>query len=281
MSSTKQPSKLIKSTIGHDEKLKLAILRDLISTEESLRWMNLDDKFLLKYLRAREGDVHQALEHISGYFKLRRNEPQLFQLPGAVFDTFTSGIFRFLPHKSRRGELMVLMRAKAWNPDQFDMYHVMSGLIPFYEIMTDDDESIQKNGVIEVLDMRGLTMSSCLRISLGHHRVFVQLMDTGLPIRYNRLHVCYASKVVDIAWHVMRHFMSASLRDRIVFHGNDMSTLHDDVGVEKLPIDLGGTWRMVDDESDTRNQWSVNDIRELNVRVANYWKKYPADKDIN
>lgn len=66
------------------EEEQLESLKTIVSADNVLGDMQLDDGFLLKFLRARDGDVKRAHQLLQGYFDLRENQPVMFKLVSAV-----------------------------------------------------------------------------------------------------------------------------------------------------------------------------------------------------
>lgn len=256
---------------GEDEYSVRMCLKEMHTKLDScdmLSQKKLDDKFILKFLRARHFDVAAAHRHIKGYFKLRLAYPNLFLVPSRVINNFFDNVLDILPHRTPKGEVMAIMRTGNWEPEKYDILHCMAAPIPFYELMAEEDEDVQKYGVVVILDMRRLAMRSVLTISPFHHKIFAEVMDTGVPVRYNRLHVCYENLVVDIAWNVMKLFMSNEFKQRVVFHGSDLSQLYSEVPKDVLPLDLGGTW------NGSSKVWSSAELDEMDEKVTKYWEKY-------
>lgn len=80
-------------------------LRDMVRKEHPHLSTNLDDAFLLRFLRARKFDYDRALQLLINYHSCRRSWPEVFSnlRPSALKDVLASGFLTVLPHTDPRG----------------------------------------------------------------------------------------------------------------------------------------------------------------------------------
>lgn len=102
------------------------------------------------------------------------------------------------------------------------------------------DEVTQINGFVCVLDMSDFGWSQLRRFGPSQAKKMVHIIDECLPIRFKAIHVIHESTLADIAFTILKPFLSEELREKITFHGSDKSALHSMVPKDVLPIEFGG-----------------------------------------
>lgn len=97
----------------------LAQLKELIADEESFDCPK-DEKFLLKFLRARKYQAEAAFRSIKNYFRARRDNPDIFDnfVPSAISYDAVCRNHRLVTVSTERDSLgrgVVLIKTGAWN----------------------------------------------------------------------------------------------------------------------------------------------------------------------
>lgn len=265
-----------KSVFEETETLLESSLQELIKLikddkDRELFNRDLDDKFLIKFLRVTKFDAKQSLNRIKCWYSLRRSHPNMFVLPSTVQDIFDDGVFDIHKRRGPNGELIVILRPGKWEPSKFDLNHFLSSLVGHFELFA-EDENIQKNGVLEVVDVRGIALRHFWAHTPAHLTLSNELNERGVPIRFKRINVMFASRFIDIVWNIMKWMMSEDMRNRILFHRSDLNSLHQEVPIDLLPEDLGGTAKPED-----FYKWTPDELKELDDRLRTYWDKYPIE----
>lgn len=229
---------------------------------------NLDDAFLLKFLRTREHNVDQTIELLKGYFTMRKEHPELFKLPSEVIEVFKDKVFTIGPKLNSTGELVMIFRPGFWIPSKYDAYHIAAGPVPFLEYAA-LDEAIQEHGMLEVLDFSNISWRQFMAMPPSLHKLSADLSERAIPIKFKKVHIVNQGRMVDMLWAVMRPFVSDEMKQRLCFHGTDFSQLHQDIDKDLLPTELGGT---------RDDGFSYDDayIAELDNKVKSLWEQYPA-----
>lgn len=243
-------------------------LREKLIEDTFFSNRTLDDSFLLKFLRVREHNVEQTVELLKGYFKMRKDHPELFKLPSEVIEVFKDKVFTIGQHTNSSGELIMIFRPGFWNPTKYDAYQIAAGPVPFLEFAA-LDEGIQKHGLLEVLDFSNISWKQFMAMPPSLHKLSADLSERAVPINFKKVHVVNQGRIVDMLWTLMKPFLSQEMKQRICFHGSDFTQLHQDIDKELLPKELGGTR---DDD------FAVDDayISELDRKVKELWESYPG-----
>lgn len=109
-----------------------------------------------------------------------------------------------------------------------------------------EDETTQLNGIVGLVDMTGFGWKHLKHFGPLQARRIVHIIEECLPINFNSIHVVHESTIADIAFTVMRPFLSEELRNKIQFHGHDMKRLHKIIDPTYLPVEIHGTAGQMD-----------------------------------
>lgn len=252
-----------------EEVIALAELRLKVTSSKDLSKYQLEDSFLLKFLRARLLDIPKSLLHISAYFQLRRKSPQIFQLPSKSLSAFSTKVFTILPNRGPSGEILVILRVANWDPSKHHFDTVIGGPLPFLEYINEVEGSkVQRAGVTQIVDVRGMSFGQLMHISLRQHALLSAAIEQGTALRYNYVHLVYTNRYLTMAWNILKYFCSVEFRAKVISHGDDLQAIYEKVPKEYLPCHLGGHL------SDDGNSWSKEELLEMDSVVERYWQKY-------
>ena len=184
-------------------------------------------------------DYDKALHLIKQYYFLRANNPELFVPPKQLKCVFDAKTMTVLPKKCISGETIFVIWAGRWEPRKFSFETFVAASIVSLEkaVM---DEVTQINGVICIIDMSDFGWSQLRRFGPSQAKKMVHIIDECLPIRFKAIHVIHESTLADIAFTILKPFLSEELREKISFHGSDLADLHTIVSRDILPIEIGG-----------------------------------------
>jgi len=241
-------------------------LQTKVSQDALLSTKYLDEDFLLKFLRIREYDVDATVILMKGYFVMRVDHPELFQLPSQVADVFKDKVFTITPKRNSTGELVVLFRPGFWDVKKYDAYHICAAPVPFFELHN-LDPVVQEKGMLEILDFSNITWRQFTSMPASLHKLSADLSERALPLKYKKIHIVNQGKLVDILWAIMKPFVSEEMKQRLAFHGANYTELHKDIDRELLPPDLGGT----DSEEDI---YTPEYLSLLDRQIKELWTKY-------
>lgn len=244
---------------------KVTRLRESIKHSTELQHIVFSSDFLLKFLRARLFDVDKAKDLLLDYFSMRKHHPEMFPLASEVTKGFTPPLFSVMEKRLTSGEQLVILRPGKWDTKKHDFSTVISSSIPFFEFALFDEHN-QKEGLIEVVDMRGFGWNHFVKVTPSQLKFGVDLTERTLPIRFKKIHICYENKLVDLLFSVVRPFLSQDLKEALVFHGKDLTELYKQVPQAVLPEELGG-------EQDLRT-YSDSELSEIDEKLNSYWSFY-------
>ena len=161
--------------LGEDPETRAAIIqefRDKIEQweptpeEEGLTFPRKDDKFLLRYLRARKFDTDRALQLYVNYHKYRRKYAGLLGelTPKAAEHILRSGLVSVLPERSRSGCKVIVIRAVLWNQETMPPEDVLKTYVLLLDRLIEEEET-QVHGVAVLEDLDGIDFYRIYRLA--------------------------------------------------------------------------------------------------------------------
>ncbi|XP_074604825.1 alpha-tocopherol transfer protein-like [Brevipalpus obovatus] len=228
------------SDCDRDPSSALTELRTLLSQNTVTQVHSFDDAFLIKFLRSRCYDVAKTQQLLVWYLEKISERPDLFQWDDSIKDAIEARVFNLYQHPTPSGQRLLLIHPGKWNPSQVDILQLIKLSIIGEEINL-LDETAQKEGYVTVINMSGLGLTQVYKCGLFNARLISDLTDRCMPIRIVNIHVVFENRLTDIAYSLFKPFLEEELRNKIVFHGRDLESLHRYVPSSCLPPIFGGT----------------------------------------
>lgn len=135
-----------------NERLKLVKdLRERLQTwrpkdhsEEEVTFTRLeDDKFLLRFLRAKKFDLSRAEQLYINYHVIRhKNSEVLGEIsPQAAERVLDSGMLTILPHRTKAGCRVVVIRPGRWNREEIGVEEVLKAVLVVLDRLLEEEET--------------------------------------------------------------------------------------------------------------------------------------------
>ncbi|CAN7938407.1 unnamed protein product [Ixodes hexagonus] len=272
---------IAKKELGETEQGKheaLDKLNRLLDDELELR-SRRDDEFLLRFLRVRKYNVDTAFRKVKEYYRIRRDCPSVFEnfVPSSA-KLAARNMMIMLPQRDIHGRPVLLLRAGAWNPHLVSLAEGIRTLVLIAEHLTADPVA-QTIGVSCIEDYDGLTVDKLVSLNFGLLKRFLRHFLDCMPVRVKAVHVVRESYAFDMAYAVLRPFISKKITDRIRFHGWNFDGLHEEIPVDLLPKEYGGLGPDVDFEAYWRNLDNAEALFVENNRYG-YHEKESCGEEI-
>ncbi|CAN7980945.1 unnamed protein product, partial [Ixodes pacificus] len=189
-------------------------LNQLLDEEPDL-YSRRDDEFLLRFLRVRKYNVDTAQKKVKEYYKTRKNFPSVFEnfVPSNV-KLDVRNMMMVLPQQDIHGRPVVLLKAGAWNPQTTSYGEALQGLALIMEHVI-ADPLVQTKGVTCIHDFGGFTAEKVLSINFGLLKMSLRLFLDCVPARIKATHVVKESYTFDMAYAMVRPFISKKMADRV------------------------------------------------------------------
>lgn len=199
-----------------------------------------DDAFLRRFLHARKHDVQQSFELLVAYHRYRREHAELWApADGGVLRALADGLPGVLAQRDRRGRCVLLMFAANWAPPACPLLAVYRALLLTLERTLHDPQN-QANGYVIVVDWTEFTFKQSCSLQAKVLKLMIDGLQDCMPVRFKSIHFIGQPWYVETALAVIKPYLRAKTRERIVLHGNNLSTLHDALPLDILPAELGG-----------------------------------------
>merc|ERR1711971_67335 len=217
-------------------------LRRLVATETNLT-VPQDDPFFLMYLRAGLMSPNQGFQVMKNYFNLRSSNPEYFlrstQLEFLAREVYSKQIHVMLPNRDREGRRVYIFRPGRWDPDKIALQDLFCAGYMLCEMVVREKET-QIAGIVSITDASGFGFKHLRAIGLEDGKNMASFFNVSFPLYMRQTHVLHAPRVFNMVFNMLKPFLTPEVRDGVVFHSGDLTTLRDYVPVDILPSDVGG-----------------------------------------
>lgn len=217
---------------------------DPVRNGAGLVFSRKDDRFLLRFLRARKFVVERAVTLCVNYHKYQHKHADLLQdfHPKALEQVLRAGIFGVLDSPLNDGSKALFIYPSRWDPDSIAPNDCFKLFLLILEKLLEDEET-QVHGISIFDNLDGISLSLVLSFMRTEHiqrRVLVDLQD-AYPIRFKALHLVHQPWYVSMVMSLVKPFLKQKHRDRIHTHGSNFGAIHQLIHPDFLPRDFGGT----------------------------------------
>ena len=117
-----------------------------------------DDKFLLRFLRARKFDIERSVKLYVNYFKYRaKYSSMLGELsPKAAEATLKQKVLSVLPHRSKEGCKILVARIGGFDLEEYPIEDILKMMLVVLDNLIEEEET-QVHGIILCEDLSELT----------------------------------------------------------------------------------------------------------------------------
>ena len=211
--------------------------------DSELVFTRKDDRFLLRFLRARKFCTDKAFQLCVNYHKYHCKHADLLEdlHPRAVEHVLRAGIFGVLDTPLSNGSKALCIIPTRWDPEAIAPNDCFKTFLLILEKLMEDEE-VQVHGVSVFDNLTGSSLSlvySFMRTEHIQRSVLVDLQDS-YPIRFKALHLVNQPWYVSMVMSLVKPFLKQKHRDRIHAHGNNFDAIHQLLHPADLPEDFGG-----------------------------------------
>jgi len=121
------------------------------------------------------------------------------------------------------------------------------------------EERTQIAGCVSITDATGFGFKQMRAIGLEDGKNLASFFNISFPLWLRQSHVLHAPRVFNMLFSMLRPFLSDSVRDNVVFHSGDITTIRSYIREDILPSDLGGPDKM----GPMDNQHNVLELRKM------------------
>lgn len=217
-------------------------LKDIIYERGEVTPHRMDDPFLLRFLRARSFNVERAHRLLRRYMRFKEENPTYQK--GVDPEGFTAlgeaDIMTVLPYLDQFGRRIMVYRIGNWDPSKVPIDDLFRATLVVLELGILEPRAQIKGGVV-IFDLQGIGLQHAWQVSTTVAAKVIALLETASPMHTNAIHILNESWVFDIMYGLFSPLISDAGVDKLHFHGSDLSSLHEHIDPNHLPVRYGGT----------------------------------------
>ncbi|XP_077992963.1 alpha-tocopherol transfer protein-like [Glandiceps talaboti] len=205
--------------------------------------------FLLGFLRARKFEVDRAFKLLENWCKMRTDMEEIYDdyRPSSIKEMFDNGAMTVLPKRDQEGRKVTVMRMGKWNVKEYSIWDMLKSAMMSFDLLLRDEET-QINGIADISDFEGFTFQHMAQLGprVAMKAAPIMNQDT-IPIRMKSMNFVNESGFFDGVYAIIKPFLKEKIKKRMHVHGEDMTTLHQQISSATLPTEYGGTESCIDD----------------------------------
>ncbi|KAF2902248.1 hypothetical protein ILUMI_03940 [Ignelater luminosus] len=228
-----------------DIKQKVIDLRKLIREDDKLKNIRNDDTYLLRFLNCTDFDVESAFLRVQGFHNLILENPNWFKAtsPLDMQNQIENNAKAMILEPDRDGRSIYLCKFGKTNGNL--MEQVQLDELWFESVM--DDPNVQASGISVIMDMQGCSFKSFQWLTPSNLLMISNIANL-YPCKEIVYHVVNTSFWVDAGIKMIWPLIGDGIKEKVKFHFDDWSSLHQFIRPEVLPPEYGGSAENIDFE---------------------------------
>lgn len=230
--------------IPEEKPSAIAAVRAQMETRPDIEYLRSDDAFILRFLRARKFSVEEAFRLFTRYFEYRQTNKNLFKKfqasESGIKEALLDGLPGVLPGTDHRGRRIIVLYSANWDNTRYGLAAIYRAILLTLEKLI-DDESSQINGFVVIVDWSEFTFKQSSWLNPRILKLMTEGLQDCFPARFTAIHFVNQPWYIEAVFKMLRPFLKEKNRNKIIMHGINLTTLHQQVRKEALPAELGGT----------------------------------------
>lgn len=224
------------SCITESETRHIEDLRKLIENDLQLNRYDLNDDFLIAFLRCELYDMDKAYQRLKLYTDTIRSRPEIFTWTCDAEKTAALKMFGVSKGQSVDGCAIVVIKPSLWDPSDSSLAEIGQ----FVTCYTAAFVPSQAQGIHAIVDASNLTWSQLLAIGPIRGKFIGEFSSAILPIRIQKVHIIHISRLARIALKMILPFMNKRVRERVFFNKENLGEVFKCCPPSAIPIEFGG-----------------------------------------
>ncbi|XP_022083427.1 alpha-tocopherol transfer protein-like isoform X2 [Acanthaster planci] len=222
-------------------KLAFEALRHQMRTRPDIHFAQ-DERFLLRFLRAKKFEVDRAFKALVKYYELHKKHPDFFQdyKKSSIKHVLDDGFPMVLSSPDPEGRPIVALRTINWDTNNYGAVDIVKALFMVMEDLMEAEEA-QITGINLLVDLEGMGTQHVMQMGPNLARKVTSIFQNCVPVRLTGIHFVNEPVVFDAAFTILKAFMADKMKQRVKVHGRDFGSLHQHFPASILPSDWGGS----------------------------------------
>ncbi|GFT26785.1 alpha-tocopherol transfer protein-like [Trichonephila clavipes] len=191
-------------------------LREMVKLDESLTGIELDEEFLVVFLRYAKYDIKEAFSRLKNLMKLKTDHMYMFsgQLFDIIVKTATDKILTYLPHRCPDGCGIIYLNLDNWIPEDFPTVEVKR-MAPIVLLQGVREPMNQVNGFKVIIDAKSNPWRHLRHCTFENLYLMYHGSQCCFPGRFHSYHVVNMAFTGKFCYQMMKPFLPEELRRKI------------------------------------------------------------------
>ncbi|KAL1430457.1 hypothetical protein MTO96_014902 [Rhipicephalus appendiculatus] len=223
-------------------------LMPLARCEATVLKSRTDPLFLLRFLRARKFDVPAAFQLLCNYYRMRFENPDLYQnlYPSSAKEVFDLQCLGFLKDTDPEGRNVFFLRMGKWSPDVCSLEAMYKPCTLAWEHAL-EEPATQVNGIVALVDLEGGSLKA-RRVHVARARLQDCVLRPGMLPHTSEGDSTSSTSPCSSPYLLkfLKPFVKNKFFQRLHLHGRNYTSLHEHLPREILPREYGGVREPLD-----------------------------------
>uniref|UniRef100_A0A2S2PB09 Retinaldehyde-binding protein 1 n=1 Tax=Schizaphis graminum TaxID=13262 RepID=A0A2S2PB09_SCHGA len=229
-------------------KQAISAFRQWISKNADIQNVITDEKFLLRFLRAKKFSLPMAQQMLLKYLNLRQRFPMYFMgldcMIPSISELIDSGYMFVSPFRDNEGRRVIIGTAKGFDLRKYSNRDLGIVHIITYETLL-NDEINQVVGFTHFGDFDSITPAYITLFAPNEFATLIKWGEQSIPMRHKAIHLLNVPAPIKFAYDYFQTRISPKLNSRMKMY-NSLSELHEKLDKKVLPKEYGGEMPMAE-----------------------------------
>jgi len=196
-----------------------------------------------RFLRANNWKALEAAEMFQEFVKLYREFYRYVTVgfPSELNHVWSKNIVNVVENRDSEGRRVLIFSLGKWNPSDFPVHDLYTATFTLLQMISYEAVT-QVAGTMIVFDINGFGFKHLKALGFEELRCLGSFLSGGFPMWFRKLHIVNNPKLFNMLFNILKGFLGPRVKDNIIFHGSNLTGLHEQVPVALLPKELGGTY---------------------------------------
>lgn len=239
----------------------------------------MDDIFLLGFLRARKFDQQRSLQLLKNYYSIRKYYPNYFKnlLPSKLEHVLSLKAMQVLPKPDQKGRYLFVVQMGNWDTSIANSTDFFRTVMLFLDFQLNFHRT-QQNRVVIIVNAEGISVRHFLQFSprLLNSMISVIFRDS-YQMRFEEIHYVNVNVILKALLSMFIPLLSQKLKKRLYLH-TEMKTLHEFIHPQYLPAEYEGELPNFDPTEANEMIRENEEFFKINEEYVNLYKEMKSSE---